>query len=48
MDHAAALTIRGLSKEYTRGKPVLIGISLEFAARGVTAVIGPSAQWRSA
>jgi phosphonate transport system ATP-binding protein len=47
MDNAAALTIRGLSKEYTRGKPVLIDIRLEFAARGVTAVIGPSGTGKS-
>ena len=39
MDNAA-LSIKGLSKEYTRGKPVLRDISLDFAAHGFTAVIG--------
>src|SRR4051812_15153735 len=43
----AALSIRGLSKEYTRGKPVLRHISLDFAARGFTAVIGPSGTGKS-
>jgi len=47
MDTAAALSIRGLSKEYTRGKPVLRDISLEFATRGFTAVIGPSGTGKS-
>jgi phosphonate transport system ATP-binding protein len=47
MDNAAALTIRGLNKEYTRDKPVLRDINLEFAARGVTAVIGPSGTGKS-
>ncbi len=43
----AALSIKGLSKEYTRGKPVLRDISLDFAARGFTAVIGPSGTGKS-
>jgi phosphonate transport system ATP-binding protein len=47
MDNAAALSIRGLSKEYRRGKPVLRDISLDFAARGFTAVIGPSGTGKS-
>lgn len=42
-----ALRIVGLSKEYTRGKPVLRDITLEFAARGFTAVIGPSGTGKS-
>ena len=42
-----ALSIKGLSKEYTRGKPVLRDISLDFAARGFTAVIGPSGTGKS-
>ncbi len=42
-----ALSISGLSKEYTRGKPVLRDINLEFGARGVTAVIGPSGTGKS-
>ncbi len=44
---AAALSIKNLSKEYTRGKPVLRDISLDFAARGLTAVIGPSGTGKS-
>ena len=43
----AALSIKGLSKEYTRGKPVLRDISLDFAAHGFTAVIGPSGTGKS-
>ena len=43
----AALSIRNLSKEYTRGKPVLREISLDFADRGVTAIIGPSGTGKS-
>ena len=46
-DAVAALSLRHLSKEYTRGKPVLRDISLEFAARGFTAVIGPSGTGKS-
>ena len=44
---SAALSIKGLSKEYTRGKPVLRDISLDFAAHGFTAVIGPSGTGKS-
>ena len=44
---AAALVLRGLTKEYARGKPVLHGISLEFADRGITAIIGPSGTGKS-
>ena len=44
---AAALSIRGLNKEYTRGKPVLRNISLDFPARGFTAIIGPSGTGKS-
>src|SRR5258706_13792123 len=47
MEAAAALSIKGLSKEYTRGKPVLREISLDFAAHGFTAVIGPSGTGKS-
>ena len=47
MGAAAALSIKNLSKEYTRGKPVLRDISLDFAARGFTAVIGPSGTGKS-
>ena len=35
-----SLSIRGLSKEYVRGKPVLRGISLDIAGQGITAIIG--------
>src|SRR5437867_7536669 len=37
-----ALTIRRLSKSYVPGKPVLHGLDVEIAARGITAIIGPS------
>jgi len=43
----AALVIRGLVKEYVRGKRVLNGITLEFAPSGLTAVIGPSGTGKS-
>lgn len=45
--HAPALAIRGLTKEYVPGKPVLRGIDLDFAPRGITAVIGPSGTGKS-
>ncbi|MDB5812818.1 MAG: phosphonate transporter ATP-binding protein [Betaproteobacteria bacterium] len=41
------LCIKSLSKEYTRGKPVLRDISLDFTTRGFTAVIGPSGTGKS-
>jgi phosphonate transport system ATP-binding protein len=41
------LAIRRLTKAYVPGQPVLRGIDLEFAARGVTAVIGPSGTGKS-
>jgi phosphonate transport system ATP-binding protein len=47
MEPGAALSIRGLSKEYARGKPVLRDISLDFAGSGLTAVIGPSGTGKS-
>ena len=47
MENGAALSIQGLSKEYTRGRPVLRDISLEFADRGFTAIIGPSGTGKS-
>ena len=43
----AALVLRGLVKEYVPGKPVLRGIDLEVAPRGMTAVIGPSGTGKS-
>ena len=42
-----ALVIRKLVKEYRAGQPVLRGIDLDIAARGVTAVIGPSGTGKS-
>ena len=42
-----SLSIRGLNKEYVRGKPVLRGISLDFAGSGFTAIIGPSGTGKS-
>jgi phosphonate transport system ATP-binding protein len=42
-----ALEIRGLRKEYRRGVPVLRDISITFASRGITAVIGPSGTGKS-
>jgi phosphonate transport system ATP-binding protein len=43
----AALSIRGLVKEYVRGRPVLAGISLEIAPNAITAIIGPSGTGKS-
>jgi phosphonate transport system ATP-binding protein len=43
----AALSIRGLVKEYVRGKKVLDGITIDFAASGLSAVIGPSGTGKS-
>jgi len=43
----SALAIRGLTKEYVPGKPVLRGIDLEVVPRGMTAVIGPSGTGKS-
>jgi phosphonate transport system ATP-binding protein len=41
------LSIRQLEKSYTKGKPVLKGISLELGAREVVAIIGPSGTGKS-
>lgn len=41
------LTLRNLSKEYRSGQPVLKNISLTFAGRGMTAIIGPSGTGKS-
>ncbi|MEO7057756.1 MAG: phosphonate ABC transporter ATP-binding protein [Caldimonas sp.] len=43
----AALVLEGLRKEYVVGKPVLRGIDLAFAQRGLTAIIGPSGTGKS-
>ncbi len=42
-----ALVINNLVKEYTPGKPVLSGISLEIEAEDITAIIGPSGTGKS-
>ena len=44
---APALEIRGLSKEYRRGIPVLRDVNLTVGATGVTAIIGPSGTGKS-
>ena len=44
---AAALSVRGLVKEYVRGKRVLDGLNFEVAGAGLTAVIGPSGAGKS-
>jgi len=47
MTGTRSLSIRGLTKEYVRGKPVLRGISLDIAGQGITAIIGPSGTGKS-
>ena len=42
-----ALALRGLVKAYVRGQPVLNGITLDIAADGITAIIGPSGTGKS-
>ena len=42
-----SLSVRNLVKEYVRGKKVLDGITIDFAASGLTAVIGPSGTGKS-
>ncbi|MFO1302481.1 MAG: phosphonate ABC transporter ATP-binding protein [Burkholderiales bacterium] len=41
------LQVRHLSKSYVADKPVLTDINLEIAARGLTAIIGPSGTGKS-
>jgi phosphonate transport system ATP-binding protein len=41
------LTLRRLEKSYVPGKPVLQDIDLDIAARGITAIIGPSGTGKS-
>ena len=43
----AVLRIKGLTKAYRPGVPVLKGIDLDFAERGMTAIIGPSGTGKS-
>ena len=47
MNHAQALVIKNLSKEYVAGKPVLKSINLTIEGRGITAIIGPSGTGKS-
>ena len=44
-DHS--LDIRNLTKEYTRGVPVLQSVSVSIEANGITAIIGPSGTGKS-
>jgi len=44
---SAALAIRGLTKEYLPGKPVLRGVSLDIGSGGLTAIIGASGTGKS-
>jgi phosphonate transport system ATP-binding protein len=41
------LTLRGLSKSYVAGTPVLTDVNLEIDARGITAIIGASGTGKS-
>jgi phosphonate transport system ATP-binding protein len=41
------LTLKNLDMSYVPGKPVLTDINLEIAARGITAIIGPSGTGKS-
>jgi phosphonate transport system ATP-binding protein len=43
----ALLRIRGLTKAYVPGRPVLHGIDLDIGAEGITAIIGPSGTGKS-
>ena len=47
MTAGTALSIRNLEKAYSRGKPVLRGITLEIGTTGITAIIGPSGTGKS-
>lgn len=47
MSADVTLAIRGLSKEYVPGKPVLRGIDLDIDSRGITAIIGASGTGKS-
>jgi phosphonate transport system ATP-binding protein len=44
---AAALAVRGLVKEYVRGKRVLDEVTLDIEGTGLTAIIGPSGTGKS-
>ena len=45
MSHA--LKIRGLTKEYRAGVPVLRGIDIDIEGRGLTSIVGPSGTGKS-
>jgi phosphonate transport system ATP-binding protein len=47
LDSPGTLTIKGLSKEYVPGKPVLRSVDLHVQGTGLTAVIGPSGTGKS-
>ena len=47
MSQTPSLSIRGLVKEYTPGKPVLRGIDLDIGSGGLTAIIGASGTGKS-
>ena len=42
-----ALIIKGLTKEYVPGQPVLKDLDLTIEGRGITAIIGPSGTGKS-
>jgi len=44
---SGSLSIRGLTKEYVPGKPVLKAINLNIVGTGLTAIIGPSGTGKS-
>lgn len=46
-DDPRALVLRGLTKEYRPGQPVLHGIDLTIPGTGLTAIIGPSGTGKS-
>ena len=46
-DDPRALVLRGLTKEYRKGFPVLSGIDLVLPGSGLTAIIGPSGTGKS-
>jgi phosphonate transport system ATP-binding protein len=46
-DDPRALVLRGLTKEYRKGLPVLNGIDLVLPGSGLTAIIGPSGTGKS-
>jgi phosphonate transport system ATP-binding protein len=47
LNASAPLAIRGLTKEYLPGKPVLRGVSLDIGSGGLTAIIGASGTGKS-